>query len=357
MLVKPHLTDANHRDWLSLVCGMSKRQVERIIAARCPRPDVPTSVRKIPDRAPVETKDNQPPLLSPPNSAASLEPRRTPGLAQPSLRRARIEPLSGSTYRVTFTATERLKAKLDRASELLSHSVQPGDLPTILERALDRLIELEERRRYGAARRCDASHQPELSPGARVQEAPTAQLPSRPVRHHSVLSNEAVKAELDPDPTSAPPPRGDLSSTEIDLSQLRGAPSSTGTAREIASIRVCEPPLPRSTFRHRPPNATVTSIEYPDVARGANRRRRVPASVRRAVFERDHGQCAFVDAEGRRCTERHFLEFDHVDALAVGGDSSVENVRLLCKWHNRLEAERLFGRPWVRRAIAHAKSR
>lgn len=32
-----------------------------------------------------------------------------------------------------------------------------------------------------------------------------------------------------------------------------------------------------------------------------NRGRAIPASVRREVFERDGGRCAFADREGRRC--------------------------------------------------------
>ena len=42
--------------------------------------------------------------------------------------------------------------------------------------------------------------------------------------------------------------------------------------------------------------------------RAAARGRHVPAAVRRAVWERDKGQCAFVGAMGR-CTERGFLEY------------------------------------------------
>ena len=39
--------------------------------------------------------------------------------------------------------------------------------------------------------------------------------------------------------------------------------------------------------------------------------RHIPAAVRRAVWERDGGQCTFRDAEGRRCPARDRLEFHH----------------------------------------------
>ena len=69
----------------------------------------------------------------------------------------------------------------------------------------------------------------------------------------------------------------------------------------------------------------------------------IPAHVRRAVWVRDGGRCGFVGADGRRCRETKFLEFDHVLPVAQGGTSTVENVRLCCRAHNQFEAERRFG--------------
>ncbi len=71
--------------------------------------------------------------------------------------------------------------------------------------------------------------------------------------------------------------------------------------------------------------------------------RHVPAAVVRAVSERDGRQCTFEGKDGRRCTERSDLELDHVIPFARGGETTVENLRLLCKPHNQHEAERLFG--------------
>jgi hypothetical protein len=71
--------------------------------------------------------------------------------------------------------------------------------------------------------------------------------------------------------------------------------------------------------------------------------RYVPAQVKRAVWERDQGQCTFVGETGHRCCSRRFLEFDHVDPVARGGRASVERIRLRCRAHNQYEAERAFG--------------
>ena len=45
------------------------------------------------------------------------------------------------------------------------------------------------------------------------------------------------------------------------------------------------------------------------------RSRHVPAEVKRQVWLRDHGQCAYVAPAGRRCRERAFLEFHHLRGL------------------------------------------
>jgi hypothetical protein len=76
----------------------------------------------------------------------------------------------------------------------------------------------------------------------------------------------------------------------------------------------------------------------------------------RRVWERDEGQCTFVGDTGKRCPEASRLEYDHKQPVAKGGDSSVENVRLRCRAHNQLEAERAFGKPFMEHKRAQAKA-
>ena len=71
--------------------------------------------------------------------------------------------------------------------------------------------------------------------------------------------------------------------------------------------------------------------------------RSIPAHVRRAVRERDQGQCTFDGETGHRCGARKFLEFDHIIPVARGGEATVENLTLRCRVHNAFEAERTFG--------------
>lgn len=75
--------------------------------------------------------------------------------------------------------------------------------------------------------------------------------------------------------------------------------------------------------------------------------RHVPAAVRREVWKRDAGQCAFVGGV-QRCTERGFLEFHHVVPFAEGGPTTSQNLQLRCRAHNVYEAEQHFGSMFVR---------
>ena len=70
----------------------------------------------------------------------------------------------------------------------------------------------------------------------------------------------------------------------------------------------------------------------------------IPKSVKVAVRERDNHQCSFVSQDGVRCTERHGLQFDHKVPYSAGGSSDFNNLRLLCRAHNMLMAERVFGK-------------
>ena len=83
--------------------------------------------------------------------------------------------------------------------------------------------------------------------------------------------------------------------------------------------------------------------EIPAAKRTSMRKRYIPVVVRNAVWKRDQGQCTFVSANGTRCNARRLLEFDHIEPVARGGTATVAGIRLRCRTHNQLEAERMFG--------------
>ena len=84
--------------------------------------------------------------------------------------------------------------------------------------------------------------------------------------------------------------------------------------------------------------AKCGAAERPRPVRTARTRsRHIRAAVKRAVWTRDGGRCAF-QAERRRCTETGFLDFHHVVPYADGGELSVGNIQLRCRAHNQHEA-------------------
>ena len=58
------------------------------------------------------------------------------------------------------------------------------------------------------------------------------------------------------------------------------------------------------------------------------RREHIPGEVRRAVFERDGGQCL-------RCGSGFDLQYDHIIPVALGGATTAQNLQLLCGDCNR----------------------
>jgi hypothetical protein len=93
------------------------------------------------------------------------------------------------------------------------------------------------------------------------------------------------------------------------------------------------------------PAAEVSATEKEPIAPGRFQvnSRHIPAAVKREVWERDQGRCAFVSHRGRRCSERQWLEFHHLHAYALGGPATVENIALFCRAHNAHEGVRVFG--------------
>lgn len=256
-VLKPHLTDENHERLLSAVSGKTVSRAREVIAALFPKPDVPSSVRKLPaPSTPVTTSALMPPMPAA-KPMADMDPPRTeppPSAEAPSLSLhaplapsapTRVDPLSEARYRVQFTADGALKAKLDRARELLRHRNPSGDLGPIVERAVDLLLEQLMKERFGA--------------------------------------------------------------------------SSSPRQRKVTSERVT--------------NAT-----------------------RRAVLERDGARCTWLDEHGQRCPAQGWLELDHRTPRGRGGGSGADNVRVLCRNHDRLAAERAYGRETIEQAIRQRRN-
>src|SRR5262249_56140648 len=79
--------------------------------------------------------------------------------------------------------------------------------------------------------------------------------------------------------------------------------------------------------------------------------RHIAAHVKRAVRKRDKGRCTYVSDSGHRCEARSDIEYDHVLEYARGGEATVDNIRLRCRAHNRLAAERTYGAGFMQQKV------
>ena len=122
------------------------------------------------------------------------------------------------------------------------------------------------------------------------------------------------------------------------IEQLEKRKCGKRQAREVASREVVAREVPTQEAA-APAQASRCEQENPMRAKA----RYIPPHVRRAVWERDGGQCTYVGPAGNRCSAKHLLEFDHVQPLARGGRATVEGLRLRCRTHNQYTANEAFG--------------
>lgn len=201
-----------------------------------------------------------------------------------------LAPLSPGRYGLRLTLNAEQKEKLDLARALLSHANPAGDLAAVVERALDALIARLEKRRFGR-------HEPRGSGGVTARSA-----------------GKPAKAK----PTGAKP---------------------TGAKPDES--------------RHSEMIAHAPLVGMSGAESRNTRRKHIPNVVRRELVARDGDQCSFISEDGKRCQERSFLQFHHRHPWARGGADTLENLALLCHAHNRLLAERDFGKTQVQDAIDH----
>jgi hypothetical protein len=147
-LLRRHLTPENYEAVLARACGRSRREVEALVAELAPRPDVPSSVRKLPTVTSA-------PAPAPIPAATPPSTRVEGAVVAPVVptRRPIIETTSPDRYRVQFTIGKESHEKLRRVQALLRREIPSGDPGAIFDRALTLLLEKVERTRLGASKR------------------------------------------------------------------------------------------------------------------------------------------------------------------------------------------------------------
>ncbi len=154
----PHLTRQNAEAVLKRASEMSHREIRELVSELEPRPDVATSVRKLPER-PASGSESLLQLGAPrvEPDAVSLESVVTvdsrlaapacPPVAAP-VRPPVVEPLAPTRYQVRFTASAELREKLERLQALMRFSVPDGDLARIIDIAVTEKLQRVEAKRF-----------------------------------------------------------------------------------------------------------------------------------------------------------------------------------------------------------------
>jgi hypothetical protein len=312
-------TPDNVEDLLARAAYKSRADVDHLVASIQPRTAPKDGIRKLPERERASPALAQLPASLPePTSdavaantalelavardipapaAAAGDPTPTPAdpplaLAAPPARPSRPElrPVSGTEWSLRVTLDDACKADLETLRDLLSHKIPDGDLAAVLHEAIRCAIDKHGKRRGAVA--------PSRTRSPRAKAVPP---------HESAESAETAT------------PRRSMP-----------LPSST----VLPSFEATDP-------------ATMDS-QAPDLFT-PEPRSRPTAAVRREVYARDGGSCAWIGEDGRRCGSTWQLEHDHVQSAALGGGAGVDETRLLCRPHNLLHAEQVFGREFMER--------
>jgi hypothetical protein len=297
----PHLTEENYEELLFASVRKGRKDIEHMLAGRFPREDVPDRIRKVPERQ---------------TGVGAAAATGNPGAAV-------VAGDLGASAAVSLL----------RAGQVIAGaSVRPGESAATSQAGVGGVPDgggaaaaTGSRPAPGVTRVGEQVVEPLAEARFRVQFTASLDLRGKIQRARELLSHAVPDGNL-----ASVFERGlDLLIEQQEKRRLGIGVRSRGQA----------------------------GASTPAHAEQSSHSRHIPAAVRRQVWQRDGGQCTFVDAEERRCAERSFLEFEHRVPFGKGGTSTPENVRLLCRAHNRGQAERAYGRRHVARSIAQSKQR
>jgi hypothetical protein len=198
---------------------------------------------------------------------------------------------------------------------------------------------------------------PSASPASPEVASDACQLSSRIVQNETVQTREGGCARVEPLSSQSFGVQFTLGQRAhaklLYIQELLSHEIPSGSLAQVFEA-LCDLAIPRLEKRKFAATENPRACRRPPAADS----RHIPDDVRRAVWERDGGRCTFVSESGHRCEARKCVEFDHIEAFARGGEATVDGIRLLCRAHNQCEAERTFGREFMRhKRIAAAEAR
>lgn len=211
VMLAAHLTEHTARELLGAAADHTVDEIEHLLVARFPRPDLPARIVPVVVPEPPVSAAPQAPLAivlgaqheasgtTPPGTISDSElSLRTVWVAtpesagvisgnslssrtvEPAAPRPRVIPLAPERFALQCTVSRQTHENLRKAQALLRHQVPDGNLEAILDRALELLVhELEKRR-------CAATGRP------RVATRPNAAGPDPNPRHIPAAVRRAV---------------------------------------------------------------------------------------------------------------------------------------------------------------------
>ena len=160
-LLGPCLSEANHRNVLLAARHRSKEEVEELVVAMRPRPDVPSVIRKLPERSAEAAPPAREDLGTTPLPMTSRGPGQEPavmaaatfiGSAAPPQKPV-VAPLAPERYKIQFTADAETHQMLRQLQDLMRHEVPNGDLAAILKQSIRLYLEHATRRKLAQVKR------------------------------------------------------------------------------------------------------------------------------------------------------------------------------------------------------------
>jgi len=307
--LKAHLTRENHEQVLAEAKHKSIRQIEALVARLAPRPDVPTTLRALPNRTPLSQT-----LAAPTPAAATLVAPATvaPALAAP----ASVAP---ATVAPALAAPASVAPALAAPASVAPALAAPASVAPV-----------------------------SVAPATVAPTAPVARVALAPA---TVTSASApLPPRRDPDPEPLAPGRYKLTltiseNTRTKLKQLEDLLAYKIPKGDASAIldRALDALLTEVQKRKIGSTAKPRASRVTQPTAGGQHTRHVRASVRREVWPRDQGRCGFLGEDGHRCNETRGLQFAHKEPWAKGGENTAENLGLRCRAHNALEADRDYG--------------
>jgi hypothetical protein len=152
VLLAPHLCPENAEELLSAAAGQSQDAIERLLALRFPRPDVPTLVSPLGSDDQLSSRTVEAPGSGELQLSSRTVEAPTPRVAEDSAPQ-KLTPLSPQRYALQTTVDQETYDLLRHAQALLGHQLSSGDIAPVLTRALKLLVRHLERRKFGAADR------------------------------------------------------------------------------------------------------------------------------------------------------------------------------------------------------------